>query len=154
MGEKLRQSAMTKPKFYVDQEERILSGNGINGVDKHHVMFPKDVWQKGDKLHRDIAKLGGFVHLMSFNVHHFELHSAIETPTLTSVHLMEDIIRVQNGYQNLAPITRLSLTIGRLGELAISPDPLIEREALGLIDNFGRQRTFIELGKVTLLEDM
>lgn len=142
----------TPPVWYLAKDGKVLLGNNKHGVDTHHAFYPKSEWREGDKLHRLVSKIGGFTFRMAYDIHHDGLHSEVEPPVLTSVKLMNDLLRVQKGYQNVDPYTWLNLTLGRLQELSGSPDPQVEHEALGLIDNLKRQQVFIELGQVTRME--
>jgi len=144
-----KQSKVTPIKWYIDQDQRVLRSSEVN---EHHVLYPKNVWKTGTPIQKELRTMGGFVQRMSIPVHK-DLHRAVEIPPLTNLHLMQDILRVQKGYQNTDPITRLTLTIARLGELAGGPNEQLVEEANLLIDNLSRQREFILLGHVSLLEE-
>ena len=146
---KLKQSKITPIKWYVDHDERVLRSSEVN---EHHVLYPKNVWKYGTPTQKKLRTMGGFVQRMSIPIHK-DLHSAVEIPPLTNPHLMEDILRVQKGYQNLDPMTRLTLTIARLGEIATGPNDQVNEQAYLMIDNLNRQKEIVILGSVRLLEE-
>jgi len=142
-----KQNFISRPVWYVDQEERVIPASA---VDRHHVAFPRDQFKHRKGL--QFRSLGGMVHRISIAGHR-ELHASVEAPPPISQKLIDNITHNQQNMGDLDPLTRLNYTINYLGCLADSGGQ-VSREADELLWNLIEQRTYIQLGKVTLLEDI
>jgi len=138
-------------KYWLDVNGAKVANRFTN---KHHSAWEEAWYQKSYELQR-YRGLGGFVNQMLIDVH-AELHKNIRPPIIPSKNLIWELILSNAGRQHLDPLLQLNFHIERLNELS---DPQSDgyhtemaNEAGKLHDNLVEQRSFINLGRVVLLD--
>ena len=145
---------MTKSRehtWYVDSDERVIRSDMTN---RHHLIFP--AWRyEGQIQLQQFRGLGGFIQRLTIMSHN-DLHRALEPPVQPHKNLRNELVKLQFARNEETPLARLDSTIEFLGKI-VARDNLYpgeyQRDALALIDNLQRQREFIEIGRVTLLDE-
>lgn len=142
---------MTKPKWFTDSEGRTLHESETN---RHHLIHPKHVYL-GKTALSGFRSTGGFVQRMTIPAHK-ELHANVRPPILINHNLRSEIVKLQTPgeVQRLDPLERLDLTMEFLERMAIKSGVLTpnSRDAWDLLENLREQRTYVELGRVTLID--
>ncbi len=153
---------MTKKskRIYIDQAGNRLSGN--KQVERHRMIFDKKFYHgpafrshEYKELYEAYRIFPGFVDVMRLDLHQ-EIHKNIEPPIKPHEDLMRLILSDVNT-KHLANSVILENTIIYLDNLA---NLELEREvtqrqvdeASLLLDNLMRQKEFVDLGRVALLQ--
>lgn len=116
-------------------------------TNQHHLIFPESHYKKNEQLQR-YRGLGGFVIRMTIDSHR-QLHDNVEPPIKPSVDLMWNIIANQRN-KDMTPYRRLNETIDLLNDIVFL-DTAQSNESVLLVNNLIRQREYIDIGRVHLL---
>ena len=147
-------------RIYIDQAGNHLSGK--SQIDRHHLVYDKSLYYSRSlrkhehrKLYEAYRVFPGFVAMMRRDYHE-ELHKNIEPPIKPHEELMVLILNniETQGVSNHVMLENTINYLGGLASLQVRGEATQRQVDDGslLLDNLTRQQTFVELGRVVLLQ--
>ena len=135
-----------RKNIYYDREDNAVFEFETN---KHHVIFKESAY-KSDPVLQRWRGLGGFVFRMTLESHR-QLHTAVEPPIKPCRDLMLAVIAHQGYISQLSVPKRFESSVNYLSKIALWDQSKAQwvDEASALVDNFERQKPFIDQGLVS-----